>query len=198
MPLTTEQGADRVLTTCAQVTSRDTVLVLKDPTGDAALADALVDAATRGGATATMIDIEAELLSASLDHDELTATIAGPLHEATLLLGVTGATSLYHSSLGRWAAAKGARVLALTRCTRDTLLTGAIEADFTALAPQVEKLRSILDNGHTVRITTAAGTDLHADITGRPGHACTGRAAHPGNGWASPISKRSSRPSKNP
>jgi leucyl aminopeptidase (aminopeptidase T) len=61
--------------------------------------------------------------------------------------------------------------VALTEFTEDMMISGGLEADFTALKPVCQRVAARFAAGARARITTPAGTDLQMDITGRPGNA---------------------------
>lgn len=176
MALSVKSGADRAVTMCLNVTPGEKVVVFSDPGADADAAHAVAEAAERAGAVTRVIEIEAEVLGAEAD---VAAAPAGVL-DADVLIGVTS-VSLYHSAVGRHAAERGARVLAMTGCTERMLTEGAIEADFEQVEPRCVALAEALTQASRLQLTTARGTDLTALLTGRDAETCTGRATRPGD-----------------
>lgn len=176
--MSASSGAERLVRDCVGVRRGESVLILIDPPGDQSVAHNLAAAATRYGAHASVVEIATELLTSrdgDVDNARLDAIAAG----TDVLLGVTS-RSLYHSMLGRRAIASGKRLLALTGVTATSLREGAIEADFAALEERCKRFADRLTDGRTIVVTTARGTHLSADISGRTGCANTGRALHPG------------------
>lgn len=176
MTLTIEQGADRVIDLCAGVRKDEKVVVICDDSGDPALAAAVASSARRRGADVKEITVSSAILAAAADENDFPAEAMA----ADVLIGATG-VSIYHSALGRSAAAAGARVLAMTGCDINTLIRGAIEADFDATEGPCLALAARLTSAQRIRVTTAAGTDLTASIAGREGFTCTGKAVEPGS-----------------
>jgi leucyl aminopeptidase (aminopeptidase T) len=176
MALSIESGADRAVTMCLNVTPGETVVVFSDPGGDAGAARAVADAAERAGAVARVVDVAAEILGAEAD----VASAPPGTMDADVLIGVTS-VSLYHSAIGRLAARRGARVLAMTGCTERMLTEGAIEADFAQVEPRCVALAEALTQASRLRLTTARGTELTALLTGRAAETCTGRAVRRGD-----------------
>lgn len=176
MALYIESGADRAVTMCLNVQPGETVVVLSDPGGDAEAAHAVAHAAERAGAAARVIHVDAGVLGADAD---VASAPTGTL-DADVLIGVTR-VSLYHSAVGRLAAQRGARVLAMTGCTVAMLTEGAIEADFAEVEPRCVALAEALTEASRLELTTARGTELTALLTGRSAETCTGRATRPGD-----------------
>lgn len=73
--------------------------------------------------------------------------------------------------------------------TEDCLCTGGILADYEENDRLGRKLGAVLAKGQTIRMTSAAGTDLRAQITGRPVQYETGLFREPGQFAALPNSE---------
>ncbi|MQA79207.1 MAG: hypothetical protein GEV10_12150 [Streptosporangiales bacterium] len=168
MAMTVADGARRIVTVCAGVQPGERVAVLLDDDVREGVAGALADAVSAVGAQPVLHRID---LAEAYDDDLLGHDV---------MLGLTG-SSLYHSDLGRAAAARGTRVLALTACDEGTFSGGAIEADFAALEPRALDLSDRLGRADAIEVTTPRGFHLTADISGREGYSCTGRATTPGS-----------------
>lgn len=172
-------GARRIVLDCGGVRYGERVAVILEDGSDTDVAAALAAAAREAGAAVDVMTVDARALSPEADPGgQSCAATTSPA--ADVLFGVT-ARSLYHSRLGRDAAAAGARVLALTGCSPASLSGGAIEADFAALEPRCRALTSRLTGARRLSVTAPSGTSLSADLTGRVGYANTGRALRKGD-----------------
>ncbi|MCL4550037.1 MAG: aminopeptidase [Bacteroidetes bacterium] len=76
------------------------------------------------------------------------------------------AKSLTHTNARRNASALGARVATFPGITEEIMIRG-LNADYKRIAALTIKLKEILDNVNHVRVTSAIGTDIQMDITGR-------------------------------
>ncbi|WP_181365044.1 aminopeptidase [Arthrobacter sp. HMWF013] len=180
MVLTVEQGADKV-TQCATIQKGERVLVLCDEFGDPALSAAVAASARRRGADVKELTVAQTVLSPVADASEFPPGAV----DADVLIGATS-LSIWHSALGRAAAAAGGRVLAMTGCDVGTLIAGGIEADFDAAGGPCVALTTLLTDARRIRVTTVAGTDLTASLVGRVGGNCTGKVEKPGDRDACP------------
>lgn len=168
MPIPAADGARRIITVCAGVQPGERVAVLVDDDERGDVARALVDAAAAAGAEATLRRLDPAV------------PVPQDLLAQDVLIGATSA-SIYHTELGRVAAADGARVLAVTGCDEATLREGAIEADFVALEPLALDLAERLGRASEIEVSSPRGLRLRAALTQRDGYACTGRATTPGS-----------------
>jgi leucyl aminopeptidase (aminopeptidase T) len=76
------------------------------------------------------------------------------------------AKSLTHTNARRDASALGARIATFPGITEEIMIRG-LNADYKKIAALTIKLQEILHEVNTVRVTTAIGTDITMDITGR-------------------------------
>ena len=76
------------------------------------------------------------------------------------------AKSLTHTNARRNASALGARIATFPGITEDIMIRG-LNADYKKIAALTIKLQLILNDVNMVRITTASGTDITMDISGR-------------------------------
>ena len=82
---------------------------------------------------------------------------------------------LIHSPGAMAAQELGRKCIAMEEVTPDMLSKGAATADYFEMQKWGEKIREIWTKGNHVRVTSELGTDLTADITGRPGFYVAGR-----------------------
>jgi len=192
-PATTEMdlmfGARRLVTHCTDVQPGEQALVVIDTATDPALAHALVAALREVGAEPAVITTE----QAKTDSGEPTPAVAAAMLASDVVFTAVQ-VSITHTEATKAVCAKGGRVAALTQWVPEMMAGGGIAADFRAIEPTVMEMARIWDEGSTVRVTTAAGTDITMDIRGRLGtpHAKTGvvRAGtfHPIPDIESPVS----------
>jgi leucyl aminopeptidase (aminopeptidase T) len=83
--------------------------------------------------------------------------------------------SLTHTDARRRACAKGARVATLPGITEDSM-NRTLSADYERVAQLSKKIARILTKGKSAHVTTATGTDIRLDISGREAHEDTGLA----------------------
>lgn len=168
-------GARKLLEVCAGVKKSEVVLIVTDPLRPGLVAQALAAAASSLGAVPVVVTMP----PAGRPGQEPPAAVAAAMRGADVVIAATTGT-LFHTEACRQACAAGARVLTLTECDELTLVRGGIEADFLAIRPVVEEAARRLSAGSRIRVTSPAGTDLEADITGRMGIANTGVCDRPG------------------
>lgn len=182
-------GAQKLVQVCANVQPGEEALVITDMRQDPALAEALTCALMAAKANPVVMNT----VVAKRDSGEVPAPIAAAMMAADVVFTPVS-VSLTHTDAVLEACAGGTRIVAMTQWTPDMMISGGIDADFVAIEPKVRRVARIWDQGETVRVTTAAGTDLTLDIRGRLGtpHAKTGIVRkgefHPVPDIESPVS----------
>lgn len=88
--------------------------------------------------------------------------------------------SMTHAKATEKARSNGVRVASMGDFNESMLEKGGIEANFTAIKDNVNKIASIFQQGEEVKVTTSKGTDLTMDIKGRRGQSEPGMAVEPG------------------
>lgn len=83
------------------------------------------------------------------------------------------AKSLTHTKARREASAAGARVATFPGITKEVMIRG-MNADYKKIARLTLQLKEILEQGHFIRVTSPAGTDISFEITGRSAFASKG------------------------
>jgi len=132
--LTLEEGARRVVRTCAGVRVDERVLVVYDRVHNAGPAWAIRRAATSAGANAhvRMVD-QTERERASFD------AIVDELVDVDVVIAFTDRSVMFTEAASQILGA-GGRLLGFTKADESTLTGGAIEADYPALASDCERL----------------------------------------------------------
>lgn len=168
-------GARRIIDVCVAPVAGERIGLLVDDPVREPVARALTEAAQALGCRCETIPVAEDDLSSDLPSD----AVDQRLLDFDVLIGLTG-RSLYHASVGRAAAARGRRVLALTQCDLALLESPALDADFLGIAPYAERLADRLGHTDRIRVTSPAGTELVARLGPREGYACTGLARRSG------------------
>lgn len=128
-----------------------------------------------------------------LDGEEPPKAIAASLVHVDLVVSLV-ARSITHTSAIMDAIGAGARALMLTAFTEGMLRGGGIDYDFRTNMPFCHKVADLLKNASTAHLTSAGGTDLRMDLTGRPGNAHTGVVEGPGDFSTMPNIEASTAP----
>ncbi len=118
--------------------------------------------------------------------------IARLMREFSLVVAPTS-KSLTHTSARREACAAGARVATMPGIQEDTVIR-CLAADHEAIARRTETVAEILETGKSVRIRTAAGTDLSFSIDGVHALASTGLIRTSGSSGNLPSGEAYMRP----
>jgi leucyl aminopeptidase (aminopeptidase T) len=126
------------------------------------------DEARKLGAEAMFL----EMIPRSSSGEEPPAAVSAAMKEADVVLLATK-QSLSHTGARRKANEAGARIASLPGLTRD-MMARALNADYDQIGALSKTISEILTKGKRARLTTASGTDLLFDLTGRVGHPDTG------------------------
>lgn len=173
--LTLDEGADRVIK-ASGIRAGDRVLVGYDLQRNAGPAWAIRRAATAAGANAHVRFLETDGVPADAD---LLADVAGELLDLDVVVLFTK-TSMLFSSTAAAIVYRGGRLITMVGADEAMLTTGAIEADFEALAPVAQRFAARLGDATHAELTTEAGTRLTMELEGRPGIACPPSGRRPG------------------
>lgn len=183
------RGAAKLVDVCAAVRPGEEALIVTDMKQDFVIAEALAAAIVAAGAKPIIMMMP----HVKSDSGEPSAVVAGAMRAVPVAFTPVS-VSITHTRAVADACAAGARIVAMTQWTPEMMMGGGIEADFAAIEPRVLAVAKIWDEGASVRVTTAKGTDLTLDIRGRKGtpHAKTGIVRpghfHPVPDIESPVS----------
>jgi leucyl aminopeptidase (aminopeptidase T) len=159
---TVRSTARRVVRDYLGVGSGERFAIVVDSRTDREIPDALATAARDLGARPTVVTI-----------DPLSRSGAEPPPHAALAMRTAdvvlcaASTSLYHTAAKATAQRAGARGDFNAPYRADAWRNGAMTADFFAIRKQAEMLAALWRGSHEVRVTSPAGTDLRATVTGR-------------------------------
>jgi len=107
-------------------------------------------------------------------HADLDPANLAAMNEVNLVHLLTTRATL-HSPAGHRKQLEGVKFLASEQLTVSMLQEGAATADYEAMNAVAEELYEVMQSGKSLHLTTAGGTDLVGDITGRPSWICAGR-----------------------
>ncbi|WP_069758653.1 aminopeptidase [Streptomyces sp. LUP47B] len=183
------KGATKLVSVCAAVQPGEDALIVTDARQDPRIATVLAQAVVAAGAQPTVMVVS----GGGTDSGEPSAAVAAAMRSSAVVFTPL-TSSITHTRAGSEACADGTRIVNMTQWTAGMMVSGGIDADFVALEPTVRALAKVWDTGGSVQVTTAAGTDLQLDISGRLGspHAKTGIVRpgqfHPVPDIESPVS----------
>lgn len=159
---TVESTARRVVADYLGVKAGERFTVVVDTRTDREIPDALAAAASDLGAEPNVVTI-----------DVLPRSGAEPPPDAALAMRTAdvvlcaASTSLYHTAAKAIAQRAGVRGDFNAPYRADAWRNGAMTADFFAIRKQAEFLAALWRGTREVRVTSPAGTDLRATVTGR-------------------------------
>jgi leucyl aminopeptidase (aminopeptidase T) len=159
------RGARTLLDTCVAVKPGEAVLIVTDM-AKVRIAEVLAAAALERDAEPVLTVMKPRTRAGQ----EPPQVVAEAMKKADVVF-LPVSYSVTHTHAVKNAAATGARIIALTEFTEDMMISGGLDADFSALKPICQRVAARFATGSLARITTPAGTDLSMDITGRPGNA---------------------------
>jgi aminopeptidase len=159
---TVESVARRVASDYLGLTTGETFVIVVDTRTDREIPEALAAAARDLGAQPTVITIEPLARSGA----EPPPDAALAMRDADAVL-CAASTSLYHTSAKAIAQRAGARGDFNAPYRAEAWHNGAMTADFFTIRKQAELLAALWRGVREVRLTSPAGTDLRATVTGR-------------------------------
>lgn len=168
------EGADLILRECGRLRGGESVAVVCDPT-TAEMGRLLADRARAQGGVVKLLEIAA----LAMHGQEPPAAVAEAFLAAKLCLGIT-AKSMAHTRARIAATRAGSRYLSLPDYSLELLADPCLRADYAACAARARRAADALDGARSIRVTTAAGTDIVMDASGRKANCCPGFVQGPG------------------
>jgi leucyl aminopeptidase (aminopeptidase T) len=179
---TVESTARRVVEDYLGVKAGERFVIVVDTRTDREIPAALAATARELGAEPTVVEIERLARSGAEPPDHAAREMAA----ADVVL-CAASTSLYHTSAKAAAQRAGARGDFNAPYRADAWANGAMTADFFEIRERAERLAALWRQTDDVHVTSAAGTDLRATVTGREPKAwLTGICRNPGEVSALP------------
>ncbi|HTU00705.1 MAG TPA: hypothetical protein VMG58_02775, partial [Candidatus Sulfotelmatobacter sp.] len=176
------RGVNKLVQHCAAVKKGERALILTDTHFPAQIPRLFAQAVTALGAE----PITVEMVTRAHNGEEPPPPIAAAMKEVDVVFELTS-VFVHHSQARKEAHQRGTRYLYLGGITEDLLAgPGALEADFEAIAPVVERLAGAISASETIELTAPGGTRFKASVHGREGRALTGLVRTPGSFGAPP------------
>jgi 2,5-dihydroxypyridine 5,6-dioxygenase len=176
-------GAMKAMTQCAAVKPGENVVIACD-TNKMRMAEALAAAAYAVGGIPTIVAFP----PTGAHGRQVPKAAVGACSRCDVFFLATS-WSMTHTDARIEAIRNGARGTTMCEVTEDCLCTGGILADFEANDKTARKIGALLTKAKKIRMTSSAGTDLEAEIQGRPVQYETGLFREPGRFAALPSSE---------
>jgi len=157
-----QQAVTNVVERCLRVGAGENVLVVADP-GNAALGEALMDAARAAGGDAVLTILPPNPARGT----EPPPTVAAAFAASDVFIAPC-LPSLSHTSARKRACEGGARGATMPGVTAD-LLARLMSADFDAMGARCHAVGQLLTDADEAHLTCARGTDFTMDLRGRDG-----------------------------
>lgn len=177
------RGAMKAMTQCAAVQPGENVVIACD-TNKMRLAEALAAAAYAAGGMPTIVAFP----PTGAHGRQVPKAVVGACAKSDVFFFPTS-WSMTHTDARIEAIKNGARGSTMCEVTEDCLCTGGILADYEECDRMGRKLGAVIAEGRTIRMTSPAGTDLRAEISGRPVQYETGLFREPGQFGSLPNSE---------
>jgi leucyl aminopeptidase (aminopeptidase T) len=156
------RGAMKAMTQCAGVKPDENVVIACD-TNKLRLAEALAAAAYAVGGLPTIVAFP----PTGAHGAQVPKSVVGAAARSDVLFMPTS-WSMTHTDARIEAIKSGSRVCTMCEVTEDCLCTGGILADFEENDRVGRRIGTLMAAAKKIRMTSAAGTDICADITDRP------------------------------
>lgn len=177
--MTAADSAELVVRELLGVEASEQVVLVCDPLSEMSMVHALADAVLRAGGEYTILVMPSR---AEDRKNELTPPIEKALEAADCLIGLTrsGGAPTYSRAVKRLLDAKRLRSISMVMRGIDNFTDGGARADYAELLKEGRRLAGIWRAAEQIRITTPAGTDLRAPISGEAVIIECGYAREPG------------------
>ncbi len=176
-------GAMKAMTQCAAVQPGENVVIACD-TNKLRLAEVLAAAAYAAGGMPTIVTFP----PTGAHGAQVPDPVVGACARSDVFFLPTS-WSMTHTDARIEATKNGARGSTMCEVTEDCLCTGGILADYEESDRLGRRLGAILAEADTIRMTSATGTDMSAEVAGRPVQYETGIFREPGQFGALPNSE---------
>lgn len=151
--------------------SGDNILIIADTETPSCITDALMTNAYQMNLDPTLVVFTPR----AYHQADPPPHVMPSIYAADLTLLCT-TTAILHSPQCSKAMQKGCRFIAMEGLAPELLISGRCDEDYPAMQKLADKIRAIFTKGKKMKVTSAAGTNLTADIEGRPGYVAAGKA----------------------
>jgi len=177
------RGAMKAMTQCAAVKAGENVVIACD-TNKIRMAEALASAAHAVGGVPTIVTF----VPTGAHGRQVPKAVVGACARSDVFFFPT-TWSMTHTDARIEAIKNGARGSTMCEATEDSLCTGGILGDYEEADKLGRKLGAVIAKGQKIRMTSASGTDISGEITGRPVQYETGLFTKPGEFGSLPNSE---------
>ena len=167
--------AQRIVSQSAQIRPGENVCIVCD-TNTFSIAKVLAEASYAVGAETVL----AMMTPREMHGNEPPRVIAAAMLGADVILAPT-TYAITHTRARLEASRRGARTIIMRSITEDTMIHGAMLADYSEVSAITTRLAGRLSEGKKIRLLTESGTDATFMIEGRRGLALGGVATEPGS-----------------
>lgn len=183
--------ADTVMRVSLGVRPGEEVAVVADHASDFALVQALAAAAAAAGGEATVVVMPRRERAGA----PANAVVSAALRGAAAIVAPTSTALTFTPALTEVLRERRARAIVMSGIRREHLLAGAAAADYEEVYQITRPLADRLLAGRSIRVTSAAGSDLTASIEGVAVGCGASYARQPGEissfpsgeAWMSPV-----------
>ncbi|MFQ5912318.1 MAG: aminopeptidase [Nitrospinota bacterium] len=166
-----------IIENCVAVKPGENVLLVTDTAFDQRIVETFATLLRERGAQVAIVIFQPN----RLPNDEPPPMVGSAMVTSNVIFELTSQW-IGMTTARREACARGARYLTMAEVSLEMFLDGGPAAvDFLAVKPYVDEVVEKFTKARKVRVTSKAGTDLIADITGRKGRGVTGIATQPGD-----------------
>jgi leucyl aminopeptidase (aminopeptidase T) len=165
--------AQMIVNTSVRIQPGENVCIVAD-TSTYSIAKALAEACYAVGAETVMTIMTPR----EMHGNELPPVVASAMMGADVILAPTR-YAISHTKARKAATQRGARTVILRGITEDSMVNGAMLADYNEVRATSARLADILSQGKKIRLTTDLGTDATFFIEGRDALILAGFATEP-------------------
>jgi leucyl aminopeptidase (aminopeptidase T) len=167
--------AQMIVQNSARIRPGENVCIVCD-THNFSIAKVLAEASHAAGAETVLV----MMTPREMHVNEPPRVVASAMLGADVILALT-TYGIIHSVARLEASKRGARTVSMRGITEDTMIAGAMLADYNEVSAMTNRLVKILTEGRTIRLMTDLGTEATFHIEGRKGLGLGGLATEPGS-----------------
>ncbi|HOY69130.1 MAG TPA: aminopeptidase, partial [Candidatus Ozemobacteraceae bacterium] len=171
---TIRRGCEALVRMCGNVRWGEAALVVTDPT-TRELGNCLMEVLAAATNRAELVVIPRARIHGQEPPDD----VAAKMRAADVVFGLP-CMSMAHTQARLAASVAGTRYLSLPDYDFEQVASPALQTDFRALTGLADRIARLFTRGLQARISSAAGTRLDLDISGRIGNAAPGWCAERG------------------
>ena len=167
--------AQMVVQNSARIRPGENVCIVCD-TNAFSIAKVLAEASYAAGAETTLV----MMTPREMHVNEPPRVVASAMLGADVILALT-TYGIIHSMARLEAGKRGARTVSMRNITEETMVAGAMLADYNEVSALTHRLANMLSQGRTIRVMTELGTEVTFHIGDRKALSLGGLATEPGS-----------------